>query len=119
MKQSITAEKSYAFAIRVIKLHLFLCKKEKFLLSLSIQLLKPGTSIGANVEEALGSFSRKEFSAKMAVAYKEAREAKYWLRLMMDKEIIEDKLAVSFLKDIQELIKILASIVKTLKTPKE
>ena len=68
MKQSIAAEKSYVFAVRVIKLHLFLCKKEKYLLSVTNQLLKSGTSIGANIEEALGGFSRKEFAAKMAIA---------------------------------------------------
>ncbi|HWB26964.1 MAG TPA: four helix bundle protein [Chitinophagaceae bacterium] len=112
MKQSIIAEKSYLFAIRIIKLHLFLCNKEKYLLSLCNQLLTAGTSIGANVEEALGGFSRKEFSAKMAIAYKEAREAKYWIRLMKDTDILELKIANSFLKDIEELTKILSSIVK-------
>jgi four helix bundle protein len=118
MKQSIAAEKSYRFAIRIVKLHLHLCRKEKFLLSISNQLLKAGTSIGANIEEALGGFSRKEFAAKMAIAYKEAREAKYWLRLMMDTEVLEQKLATSFLEDVEELIKILASVVKTSRTTK-
>jgi len=120
MKQSIAAEKSYKFSVRIIKLHLHICKREKFLLSVSNQLLKPGTSIGANVEEALGGFSRKEFSAKMAIAYKEARETKYWLRLMQDTELIEPKMAKSFLAEVEEeLIRILASIVKSSRTIKE
>lgn len=119
MKQSIAAEKSYKFSVRIIKLHLYICKREKFLLSVSNQLLKSGTSIGANVEEALGGFSRKEFSAKMAIAYKEARETKYWLRLMQDTELVEPKMAKSFLADVEELIRILASIVKSSKTIKE
>ncbi len=113
MKQSIVAEKSYRFAVRVIKLHLHLCNREKHLLSFSNQLLKSGTSIGANIEEALGGFSRKDFAAKMAISYKEARETKYWIRLLMDTEILENRLALSFLADVDELIKILASIVKT------
>ena len=113
MKQSIAAEKSYRFAVRIIKLHLYLCKKEKYLLSMSNQLLKSGTSIGANIEEALGGFSRKEFAAKMSISYKEARETKYWIRLLMDTEILENRLALSFLADVDELIKMLASIVKT------
>lgn len=115
MKESIIAEKSYQFAVRVVKLHLFICKKERYVYSLSCQLLRSATSIGANIEEALGGHTRKEFSAKMSIAYKEAREAGYWIRLLSECGVIESKMSSSFLKDIYVIIKILASIVKSTK----
>lgn len=82
---------------------------------LIIQLLKCGTSVGANVEEAEGGQSNADFIHKMAIAYKEAREAHYWLRLLRDSSLLELKLANSFLKDADELKRILASILKTSK----
>lgn len=82
-------------------------------------LLKSGMSVDANIEEALGGFSRKEFASKMAIAYKEARETRYWLRLMKDTEIIKPIMADSFLMDVEELIRILASVVKTSRSIKE
>lgn len=115
MKESIVAAKTYAFSIRVVKLHLYLCKEEKSIYSISKQLLRAGTSIGANVEEALGGHTEKDFSAKMSIAYKEARETKYWLRLLTDVNVLDPKLSSSFIEDIDELIKILGSIVKTVK----
>ncbi len=115
MKESIVATKSYQFAVRVVKLHLFICKKEKYIYSLSNQLLRAATSIGANVEEALGGHTRKDFSAKMSIGYKEAREAKYWIRIMRASNIIESRIADSFMNDIDELTRILASIVKSSK----
>ena len=83
-----------------------------------IQLLKCGTSIGANVEEAEGGQSNADFIHKMGIAYKEAREAHYWLRLLRDSELLEVKLANSFIDDVDELKKILASILKTSKGKK-
>ncbi len=80
-----------------------------------IQLLKSGTSIGANVEEAEGGQSNADFIHKFGIAYKEARESYYWLRLLRDSGLLEAKLAESFLKDAEELKKILASILKTTK----
>ena len=115
VKESIVAQKSYQFAVRVVKLHLHICKKEKYVYSMSSQLLRSSTSIGANVEEALGGHSRKDFSSKMSIAYKEAREAKYWIRLLIECDIIEIKLGASFIKDVDEIIRILASIVKSTK----
>ena len=115
VKESIVAQKSYQFAVRVVKLHMHICKKEKYVFSMSSQLLRSSTSIGANVEEALGGHSRKDFSAKMSIAYKEAREAKYWIRLIIECDIIEIKLGASFIKDVDEIIRILASIVKSTK----
>ena len=115
VKESIVAQKSYQFAVRVVKLHLHICKKEKYVYSMSSQLLRSSTSIGANVKEALGGHSRKDFSSKMSIAYKEAREAKYWIRLLIECDIIEIKLGASFIKDVDEIIRILASIVKSTK----
>jgi four helix bundle protein len=80
---------------------------------ISSQILRSGTSIGANVEEASGGSSKKDFINKMNIAYKEARETKYWLRLLRDSEIIEISLAESLLNDCEELLKILFSIINT------
>ena len=111
---NLIVEKSYAFALRIVKLywHLVESKKEY---RLSGQLLSSGTSIGANVEEAIGGSSRKDFKYKLEIAYREARETKYWLRLLRDSASIESRLAESLLKDCEELLKILGSILKTLK----
>ncbi len=107
-------EKSYQFALRIIKLykHLIIKKKETVL---SKQLLRCGTSIGANVEEALGGQSDKDFIAKISIAYKESRETNYWLRLLKDSELITAKEFDSIIKDCDELQKILASILITMK----
>lgn len=115
MKESIIAQKSYFFAVRIVKLHLDLCKREKYIFSLSNQLVRASSSIGANVEEALGGHTRREFSAKMSIAYKEAREAYYWIRLLIECGLIEEKLSSSLKMDINEIIRILAAIVKSTK----
>lgn len=115
MKESIIAGKTYRFAVRVVKLHLHLCKQQHSLYCLSRQLLRAGTSVGANIEEALGGHTEKDFSAKMSIAYKEARETRYWLLLLKDCNIIEPKLSASFLADIESILKILGSILKTVK----
>jgi four helix bundle protein len=109
---NVIQDKSYAFSIRIVKLYQYLTKtkKEKHLAS---QILRSGTSIGANVEEAIGGYSKKEFNAKMSISYKEARETKYWLRLLRDTDYLEDKAAGSMLDDCEELLKILGSILKT------
>lgn len=114
MKENIILQKSYSFALRIVKLYLYL-KKEKKEFELAKQVLKSGTSIGANVEEAVGGFTRKDFSAKLGIAYKEARETKYWLRLLNDANLIESKIFHSMQKDYEELLKIIGSILKTLK----
>ena len=115
MKQeNVIQDKSYAFAIRVVRLHKYLVD-EKREYELSRQLVKCGTSIGANVEEALGGQSDKDFIAKMSIAYKEARETHYWLRLLHDTDFIEVKHAASMLQDCEELLRILSSILNTMK----
>ena len=83
---------------------------------MSKQLLRSGTSIGSNVEEAIGGISDKDFTAKMAIAYKEARETYYWLRLLHDSDFIEHAAFESVIKDCEELLKLLGSITKTMKT---
>ena len=111
MAESIVKQKSYEFALRIIKLCMQLKNKQHY--ELSSQLLRSGTSIGANVEEALAGQSRKDFFAKMAIASKEARESNYWLRLLRDAEICNDQKSKILIELSEELIKILTSIVKT------
>ena len=90
-------------------------RKKKIDLGLCSQLLDSGTAIGANVEEAVGGISRKDFINKLQTAYKEARETKYWLRLLKEGELIEKKLATSFLNDCEEILKILTAILNSSK----
>jgi len=113
-KDNIVQQKSYAFALRIIRLYKYLCDEKKEY-TLSKQLLRSGTSIGANIEEAIGGQSRKDFYAKMAIAYKEARETHYWLRLLRDSGVIEQDEAVTILGDNEELLKIIGSIQKTVR----
>ncbi len=111
MSQNLIREKSYAFAVQIIKL----CKKleETKEYVLAKQLLKAGTSIGANVEEALAGQSRADFISKMSIASKEARETNYWLRLLRDSEIISLDQVAGMLNESEELVNILTAIVKT------
>ena len=97
-KPNPAKDKSYAFALRIVKLYRHLCENKKEY-TLSKQLVRSGTSIGANVEEAIGAQSKKEFGAKMSIAYKESRETHYWLRLLRDSEYLTEKEAGSILED--------------------
>ena len=83
MKENIIHDKSYKFALRVINLYKYLIQNKKEYI-LSKQILRSGTSIGANIEEAIGGYSEKDFIAKLSLAYKEARESKYWINLLID-----------------------------------
>jgi len=115
MKQgNIVQEKSYAFALRMVKLYQHLSSEQKEYV-LSKQLLRCGTSIGANIEEAIGAQSEKDFFAKLTISYKEARESKYWIRLLSDTHYLTQPQSASLLHDIEELLKIIGSILKTLK----
>ncbi|AMR28751.1 four helix bundle protein [Hymenobacter psoromatis] len=107
---NVILTKSYAFSKRTVLLYKFLLKNKQPR-SLADQLLRCGTSVGANVEEAVGGFSRRDFTAKCSIAYKEAREAHYWLRLLRDTDCVESKLADSLLNDVEELKRILAAII--------
>ena len=92
--------------------HLSAEKKEYVL---SKQLLRCGSSIGANIEEALGGQSEKDFFAKLTISYKEAREAKYWIKLLTDTNYLTAPQSASLLQDIEELLKIIGSILKTVR----
>ncbi len=112
MKENVIRDKSYLFALRIMKLHLFL-SKERREYRLSSQILRSGTSIGANVEEAIGGISKKDFINKLSISYKEARETSYWLRLLRDTSILDKKLAYSLLNDCDELLRILYAIINS------
>jgi len=113
-RDNIIQEKSYAFAVRIVNLFKHLAEnKREFIISK--QLLRSGTSIGANVEEALGGQSEKDFFAKLTIAYKEARESRYWINLLTDTDYLTPTQSTSLLTDIEELLKILGSILKTLR----
>jgi len=111
---NIVQKKSYAFAVRIVKVYQYLCTEKKEFV-LSKQLLRCGTSIGANIEEAIGGQSKKDFFAKLTISYKEARETHYWIRLLTDTEYINKEQSESLLKDINELLKIIGSIQKTIR----
>jgi four helix bundle protein len=115
---NILVEKSYAFALRVVKLRRYLLS-EKDERDMSKQILRSGTSIGANVEEAIGAQSNKDFQHKLSIAYKEARETHYWIRLLRDSEFIGLDQATSLLDDCDELLKISGSIIVTLKKQRD
>ena len=110
--------KSYAFALRIIKLYKHLIGNQKEYV-LSKQVLRSGTSIGALVKEAEHAQSKADFINKMNVALKEANETEYWLMLLRDSDYLDEKSFVSIYADSSELIKLLASIVKTSKQNRE
>ena len=111
MPRNAVKQKSYDFALKIIKLCARLKERKHF--EMSSQLLRSGTSIGANIEEALAGRSRKDFFNKMSIASKEARETNYWLRLLRDANMLEKQDSKTFIEESEELIKILTSIVKT------
>jgi four helix bundle protein len=114
MKDNLVHAKSFAFAIRIVRLYQLLAQKKKEFV-LSKQLLRSGTSIGANVEEAIGAQSKPDFLSKMSIAYKEARETSYWLRLLKDTGYLTQAEFDSIHADAEELCRIIASIQKTTK----
>lgn len=111
-ENNIIKEKSRNFAIRIIRLYKYLCDEKKEFV-ISKQLLHSGTSIGANVNEALCGISKKDFLAKMYIAYKETAESQYWLDLLNATGYINDKEFNSINEDCEELRKLLSSITKT------
>ena len=111
-KENIIKEKTMAFSIRIVNLYKFLCRQKKEFV-LSKQILRSGTSIGANVAESGCSYSKKEFLAKNYIAFKECAETKYWLELLYKTDFLNEDEYTSFLRDCDELYKILAAITKT------
>jgi four helix bundle protein len=112
---NIIQEKSFAFAVRAVKLFKYL-QEEKKEFVLSKQFLRCATSIGANVEESIGGQSDKDLLSKLSIAYKEARETMYWLKLLQASDYPTQYEAESMLTDAEELCKILGKIQVTLKS---
>lgn len=115
MKENVLLEKSFAFAVRVVKAYKYLVEEKKEFV-LSKQFLRSGTSIGANAEEAVGGQSKADFVSKIGIAYKETRETKYWIRLLKATEYFDETQSKSLLDDLEELLKIIGSIQITSKT---
>jgi len=114
MKENIIQKKSYAFALRIVQLYQYLVHTKKEFV-LSKQILRSGTSIWANIEEAIWWQSKKDFISKMSVVYKEARETRFRLNLLYDGKILDQKLYSSLLCDVEEILKIVTAIQKTAK----
>ena len=108
---NITYEKSYAFALKIVRLYQYL-KAERKEFDLARQLLRCGTSIGANVAEANGAISNAEFSAKIGIAYKECLETRYWLSLLKDADYLTGEQYEVLRKDAEEISKILFAILR-------
>lgn len=114
MKQNILKDKAYAFALKTIKMFQHL-SSEKREYVLSKQVLRSGTSIGANIEEAYQGESRSDFIHKLSIANKEAFETHYWLRLLTDSHYFEPNQSEIMLKDCDELQRMLVAAIKTAK----
>lgn len=108
--KNIISTKTFEFSLNIIELYKMLVAQNEYVISK--QLLRSGTSIGANVEEAIAGFSKKDFIYKMSIASKEARESKYWL-LLLNKSSLTDINVNSYLEEIEHIINILTKIVKT------
>ena len=115
MKQKSNPVQEKSFAFRIVKLYKYMLEKQKEY-TLSKQVLRSGTSVGANIEEALGGYSKKDFRAKMSISYKEIRETKYWLRLLHETDFISKKQFESLFKDAEELTKMLFKIIQNSKS---
>lgn len=112
-EENAVRDKSYAFARRCVKLYKYLCEEKKEYI-LSKQLLRSGTSIGANIAESQYGQTKMDFASKLSIAQKEAGETEFWLKLLGDEDYITESQAESMLKDCRELVKLLQSITKTL-----
>ena len=113
-KGNVIQEKSFAFAVRIVNLYKYL-KEENKEYVLSKQLLRSGTSIGANVEEAIGGQSEKDFLSKLSIAYKETRESMYWIKLLKETKYLSEEQSNSLLYDAEEICKIIGKIQTTMK----
>ena len=112
MKKNVVREKSFDFALRIVETYKVLSKEKKEFV-LSKQVLRSGTSIGANVEEADASISRAEFSAKISIAYKEARETCYWLKLLFHSNYLDKKSFDSNFNECDQICKLLYAILRS------
>ena len=118
MKQeNIIQEKSFAFAVRIVNLYKYLYEEKREFV-LSKQILRSGTSIGANIEESIGGQSTGDFFTKITIAYKETRETIYWLKLLLATDYLTQEQAASLLKDAEEILKIIGKIQISIKNRK-
>ena len=111
---NVVADKSKSFAIRIIKFYKYLCNEKKEFV-LSKQILRSGTSIGANIRESKNAQSKADFISKMNIALKEADETAYWMELLWESEIIEKSQVIDLYELNTELIKLLTAIIKSSK----
>lgn len=111
MKENVIHTKTYSFALKIIQVYIRL--KEVHEYELSRQLLKSGTSIGANAEEGSAAQTKKDFIAKFSISLKESRETHFWLRLLRDSKLMEQEEAKNLLDECEEIQKIITSILKT------
>lgn len=114
MRESIIADKSFRFAVKVVELYKVLTDSKKEYV-LSKQLLRSGTSIGANIKEAQEAQSKNDFISKMSIALKEAVETEYWIELMRETQYLDVEQAEVMLSDLGEIIKMINKIIKTTK----
>ncbi|RKR13297.1 four helix bundle protein [Maribacter vaceletii] len=114
MSKNIILDKTYDFAVEVVKLSQKLVSEKKEYV-LSKQILRSGTSIGANTEEAIGGISKKDFIYKLSIAYKEARETKYWLRILKDTGYINQEEFKILFDKVEEILRILYKIINSSK----
>jgi four helix bundle protein len=106
---NIVQEKSFAFAVRAVNAYKYLSTEKKEFV-LSKQFLRSATSIGANIEEAIGGQSKADFIAKLSISYKEARETAYWIKLLKQTEYLTETEGESLLTDVEELLRIIGKI---------
>ena len=114
MKENVVMSKAMAFAIRIVNLHKGLLGRKEFVLSK--QLLRSGTAVGALLKESEHAQSRADFVSKMSIALKETNESAYWLELLYRTDYLDQKEFRSIMEDCEELLKLLASIVKTIRS---
>ena len=114
MKENLIQQKTYDFALKIINTSKQMQMNKEYVLAR--QLLKSGTSIGANVEEAIGGQSRKDFLSKISIAYKEARETKFWLRLLRDSNSVDTAHSEELIYQVDEILRIIGSIQRTTKS---
>jgi len=115
MRENVIKNKSFAFAVRVVRLYQYLCEEKKEFV-LSKQLLRSGTSVGAMVREAEHAETKNDFKHKMSIAQKEINETIYWLKLLKETGYLSEEQFENINKDAVEIIKIITSILKTTKT---
>ncbi len=114
MKENVIKNKSFAFALRIVKAYQYLTEQKKEYV-LSKQMLRSGTAVGALVRESEQAESNADFVHKLAIALKEANETEYWIELLAQSNYLEENVAISLNSDLTEILKLLTAIIKTTK----